>query len=148
MLAGLTAGVALFAVANAVRSPPRANATAPAGPASLAVTAAALAVATAAAGAGVAELYGHWDRLPQLLSQPRDLAHSILAGALLALLVTLAAVARFAPRRRRTTVLLAAAVVTALAGQAGTGMLMVLDGSDGGSPVHRLGRPTVQRVVP
>jgi hypothetical protein len=154
-LAGLTVALALSALAFA--RPRRGvetrgsghGSTGPARPAHATLvwlTTAVIAIATAALGVRIAGVCGNWERVRAVLAQPRDLVHAALGFAIVALSVTLAALARRRGRSRpRTTRALGAMLLAALILQLAMGTLLLYDGSGRGAPVWRVRPPTVQR---
>lgn len=101
-----------------------------------------LAMGTAAAGVWVAGW--NWGQFKPLLAQPRDLVHIILGVMLVSLTVILAIVTRWAARRRWLLATLASLLLLVIIGQLWMGILLMYDGSDGGSSLYQFQRPIVQ----
>ena len=154
VLAGLTMAMALVAVGVSIRrwnaidakrtdAPAGANARAPSRNLGTAawLLATALALVTAATGVGVAGC--SWSQFAPLFGQPRDLAHMILAGVTVALMVTPAALMR--RRLRRTIALAAGLLFVVLTVEIWVGVLMLYDGSDGGVSWYWFRDVVVQR---
>ena len=101
-----------------------------------------LALLTATAGVWVAGW--SWRQIKPLFAQPRDLAHMSLGAAIVVLGLMLLALARWGRGRRWWLALVASLLLAVVAAQVWMGILLMYDGSDGGSSLYRFRTPAVQ----
>ncbi len=146
MLAGLTVAVAMVALGVSVRrmhEPPPTGGMAGVGEESLLwIVAMVVAVATAAVGVWVAGR--SWEQLTPVLGQPRDLAHMIVGGGIVGLILLLAVLVRRKVRRRCVIGVVGGLLVVLLGVEVWVGILMLYDGSDGGVSWYRFRDVVVQ----